>query len=252
MNVLIVGYGNMGREIEKILIERGHSIAGRVDPVAPDADAKRVTSEVLQSTETAIEFSLAEAVYDNARVYAEHAVKAVVGTTGWHDRLEEVTALFNQKGTYIHGTNFSIGAHIFFDLVEKASAAVSALPQYDLMMYEIHHSRKKDSPSGTALTTAERIIKAHAGKDRIVTDRLDRRLEDNELHVASVRGGSIPGIHTVLMDSPADTIEIRHTARNRTGFALGAVLAAEWIQHRTGFFTIEDFISDILDEGDTS
>ena len=240
----------MGKEIEHVLLDRGHGITARVDPVAPDADAKALAPEALKAADIAVEFSLAGAVYDNARLYAEHGVKAVVGTTGWHDRLDDVKALFSESGAYMHGANFSIGAHIFFNLVGKASAAISTFPQYDIMMYEIHHKKKKDSPSGTALTVADRILKSHPGKDRIVTDRLDRRPEENELHVASVRGGTVPGTHTVLVDSFADTIELRHTARNRSGFALGAIMAAEWIVNRTGFFTVDDFFDDILDTGD--
>jgi 4-hydroxy-tetrahydrodipicolinate reductase len=119
-------------------------------------------------------------------------------------------------------------------------------------MYEIHHKKKKDSPSGTALSIADRILKAHEGKTEIVTGRLDRRPEPHELHVASVRGGSAPGVHTVLLDSPADTIELKHTARGRSGFAQGAVLAAEWLQSKTGVFTVEEFIRDLTAKGDSA
>ncbi len=252
MNVLIVGYGAMGKEIEKIVTERGHSIAARIDPVAPGADAKSLTHEFAKKADTAIEFSLSAAVFDNAALYAQTGIRAVVGTTGWHDRVSEVEALFKGRGAFIYGSNFSIGAHLFLDLVAKAAAAVSSLPQYDIMMYEIHHKNKKDSPSGTALQAAERILKAHRTKNKIVTARLDRKPEPNELHVASVRGGGEPGQHHVIIDSVADIVEISHQARSRAGFALGAVLAAEWLQTREGFFTVEDFLNDIMTEGDTA
>ena len=242
----------MGREIEKILSERGHVIISRVDPVAPEADATELTKEMLDEADTAIEFSFADAVPGNARLYAEGDIAAVIGTTGWQSSLADVKALFCRRGRCIHGSNFSIGAHLFFNLVEQAAASISNLPQYDIMMYEIHHSNKRDSPSGTALSTAERIIGAHQGKTEIVTSRLDRRPETHELHVASVRGGSVPGVHTVVLDSSADTVEIKHTARGRSGFALGAVLAAEWLQQQNWFFTIEDFVDDLIAKGDTT
>ncbi len=252
MKTLIVGYGSMGKEIEKILNERGHSIVARVDPTAPGADAVELTPEILDVADTAIEFSLAEAVVENARRYADFNIKTVLGTTGWLGSLEEVKQMFRERAGCIYGSNFSIGANLFFDLVEKAAAAISSLTQYDIMMYEVHHHNKKDSPSGTALTAAERILSAHGGKTKVVTSRFDRRPEPHELHVASVRGGSVPGVHTVLLDSPADTIEIKHTARDRSGFAIGAVLAAEWLQKRDGFYSIEDFISDLTGKGDTA
>ncbi|MBT3275136.1 MAG: 4-hydroxy-tetrahydrodipicolinate reductase [Spirochaetales bacterium] len=264
MKVIIIGYGSMGHEIERVLAQKNHSIVARIDPVAPDADSAELNHNLLEQADTAIEFSLASGVLANAKFYAEHGIKAVIGTTGWESDLPEVSSLFAQRrsgsgarsgsrsAACIHGSNFSIGANIFFNLVEKAASAISGLPEYDIMTYEVHHQNKKDSPSGTALTTADRILKAHQGKTSIVTEKLDRRPEQNELHVASVRGGTIPGIHTVLIDSTADTIELRHSARNRTGFAHGAVLAAEWLQKKSGVYTIDNFITSIIGEGENA
>lgn len=247
MKVLIVGYGNMGREVEKILLARGHEITGRVDPQAPDADSDQLTSELLEKSDAAIEFSLSAAVFNNARSYVESKVSAVVGTTGWEESREEIRTLVEAgKGSLLWGSNFSVGAHIFFALANKAAAVIDGIAEYDIMAYELHHSRKKDSPSGTALKLGEGILANCSRKKRIVTDKLDRQVDPEELHIASVRGGSIPGIHTVLLDSQADTIEITHSARNRSGFALGAVLAAEWLGSRTGFFQIEDFIQEMI------
>ncbi len=251
MNVLIVGYGSMGKEIEKILHERDHTVVARIDPAADGADAESLTPETVKGADTAIEFSLAAGVVENAAFYAKSNIRAVVGTTGWDEKVPEVRALFKDGGSFIYGSNFSIGAHLFFNLVEKAAALISDLPTYDIMMYEIHHKNKKDSPSGTALLTANRILNANKNKKRIVTERLDRRPEPDELHVGSVRGGAEPGQHAVILDSAADSVEIRHRARSRAGFAVGAVLAAEWLQKKEGFFTVEEFLSDMGIEGET-
>ncbi len=236
----------MGREIEKILLDRGHSIAGRVDP-SGSGDYTKLSSEIVAKADMVIEFALPASVRENAELYCAAGVPAVVGTTGWDDRREEVCRLVEKAGgSYLWGSNFSIGAHILFILTEKAASLMNAADNYDIMVNEYHHKLKKDSPSGTALTIAEKIISNSALKTDIVTDRLDRAIKPNELHVGSVRGGSIPGTHSVLLDSDADSIEIIHTARNRSGFAYGAVLAAEWLKDKNGFFRVEDFISETL------
>lgn len=246
MNVLIVGYGRMGCEIERILIERGHSIAGRVDP-SGSGDYSELTAAALAEADSVIEFALPASIRTNAELYAEAGVPAVVGTTGWDSRRDEIRECVKQKGgTYLWGSNFSIGAHMLFILAEKAAALVNSAPHYDIMVNEYHHKLKKDSPSGTALTLAEKILNISNQKNEIVEETLKRAIKPNELHVGSVRGGSIPGTHTVTLDSDADTIVITHTARNRGGFALGAVLAAEWLQGKKGFFRVEDFISESL------
>lgn len=247
MDFILAGYGRMGREVEKILVQRGHRVIARVDPVDKAADAKELTEDLLRNTDIVIEFSLPEAVLSNARLYAEAGVGAVVGTTGIGPLLDELKKIIiPSQGAYLWGTNFSIGAHIFFNLVNRAAALVDGIPDYDLLVYEIHHRQKKDSPSGTALTLGEGILKNMSRKTQMVTQRLDRAPHPEELHIASLRGGSVPGTHTVLIDSLADTIEIKHTARNRSGFALGAVMGAEWLAGKSGFYQVEDFITDIF------
>lgn len=247
MNVVIVGYGQMGKEIESVLLQRNHTIAARIDPAGGEGVLTALGPEALEGADAAIEFSLASGVRSNVELYAKTGTAAVIGTTGWEDLREEVERIASGAGIgLVHGSNFSIGAHLFFSLAAEAARLTDSLPEYDIMLYELHHSRKKDSPSGTALTAARRIIEAGTKKRVIQTERLDRQIGPEELHVASVRGGAIPGVHTVLLDSPADTIEITHTARSRGGFALGAVMAAEWVAGKHGVFRVEEFVAELL------
>jgi 4-hydroxy-tetrahydrodipicolinate reductase len=243
MKAILVGYGSMGREVERVLAERGHRVVARVDPANPGADRPALDRELADAADMVIEFSVASAVLANVRRYAELGLPAVLGTTGWHGQLDEVRRVVESSGIgLLYGSNFSIGAHLFFGLVEEATRRMDALSQYDISILEIHHKRKKDSPSGTAMTVANAVIGASTRKKRIVTDKLDRAIEPDELHVASVRGGEVPGTHTVLFDSAADTVEITHTARNRSGFALGAVMAAEWLGGKKGLFEVSQFV----------
>jgi 4-hydroxy-tetrahydrodipicolinate reductase len=249
MRVAVIGYGSMGREVEKVLRERGHELSARVDPANEHADAKALTSDIAGRADIAIEFSHPDAAVENARLYARLGLSAVVGTTGWYAKLAEVKKTVTESTIgYLYGSNFSIGAHLFFALVAAATDLANSCPEYDIMGWEVHHKRKKDSPSGTALTLARIITAKSARKKTVVTERLDRAPAADELHFASVRGGEVPGTHTVLLDSTADTIELTHRARNRGGMALGAVRAAEWLagNGKKGVFEVNDFIQDIL------
>jgi 4-hydroxy-tetrahydrodipicolinate reductase len=242
MKAILVGYGSMGREVERVLLERRHTVVARVDPVG-GADRKELDEATASSADVAIEFSVASAVLPNVRRYAALRLPAVVGTTGWYAGLDEVRSAVEAAGIgLLYGSNFSLGAHIYFALAEQATRLLDALEQYDVSVLEIHHKRKKDSPSGTAMTLANAILRGSTRKKTIVTDKLDRAIQPHELHVASVRGGEFPGTHTVLFDSAADTIEVTHTARSRNGFALGAVLAAEWLQGKKGLYEISQFV----------
>lgn len=248
MNVLLTGYGRMGREIEAILIDRGHSVICRVDK-SGSGDVTTLTKELLEGADAVIEFALPDEMEERVKLYTESKVPVVIGNTGWLDQLENFKSIVeNGKGTFLYGSNFSIGVHMFWDVVSNAASLLNKVSDYDIMSLEFHHNKKKDSPSGTALTTAEKILENCDIKETIWTDKLDREIKPEELHVASVRGGHIPGTHSVLLDSEADTIEITHRARNRKGFALGAVMAAEWLVGKTGFFTVEDFFNNLLEK----
>ena len=247
MRILLVGYGAMGREVERAALERGHEIVGRVAPHDPGADQRELTPGVAASADVAIEFSLADVVADNARVYAEAALPAVVGTTGWLEQLSDVARIFSKGASpYLYGSNFSIGAHTFFKAVAHLARMLDRLPEYDVIGMEHHHRHKKDSPSGTALTVAQLVLDNCTRKKRIVTERLDRPPREDELHFVAVRGGEEPGMHQVQADSAADTITVRHQARSRQGFALGSVRAAEWLPGRRGLLTVEEFMTDLL------
>jgi 4-hydroxy-tetrahydrodipicolinate reductase len=247
MRALIVGYGAMGREVERVLADRGHSVAARIDATAGRGDAPELTEALAREAEVAIEFSVADAVIPNAKAYARFGLSAVCGTTGWLGKLAELRSIVEGSSIgYLYGSNFSIGAHLFFRVVGEAARLLNGLPEYDILAWEVHHRRKKDSPSGTALTLGRIITSTSSRKKKVVTERLDRAIAPDELHVASVRGGEVPGIHTVLLDSAFDTIEITHSARSRGGMALGAVRAAEWLHGRRGLFEASAFIEEIL------
>jgi 4-hydroxy-tetrahydrodipicolinate reductase len=248
VKVAIVGYGRMGSEVESVLTERGHSVVCRIDPAPDRGDRDAVTPEALAGADCVIEFALPEGVVENARAYGEAGAAAVVGTTGWESDLEAVETIVAQSGIgYLRGANFSIGANLFFTLATYAASLFNAFDTYDLLVQEAHHARKKDSPSGTALSLAERLLGQLDRKSEIVSETLHRAIQPHEIHVSSVRGGSVPGTHTVTFDSAADSIEVTHRARNRSGFATGAVLAAEWISGRSGMYTVDDFIRTVTE-----
>jgi 4-hydroxy-tetrahydrodipicolinate reductase len=170
----------------------------------------------------------------------------VVGTTGWYDKMDEMKSVTKSIGCIWSG-NFSIGMNVFFHSVRETARLMNNIPEYDAAVFEIHHNQKKDSPGGSAQMIGKIILEEMERKKRIVEDRFVSRVpEKDELHVASVRCGSIPGTHTVLFDSSVDTIELKHIARSRDGFAFGAVLAAEFINGKKGFFGIEDLMKTIL------
>jgi 4-hydroxy-tetrahydrodipicolinate reductase len=235
VNVAVVGYGAMGREVEHALRERGH----RVEIV-------RRGERYPASCEVGIDFTRADAVPANVAAALAAGARYVVGTTGWSERLEEVRALVERgAGGCVYGANFSIGVNLFYRVVREAVSVMAAFPDYDPYVLERHHRRKRDAPSGTARVLAEIVTSQAGGKKRAVS-RLDGPLPDDAVHVASLRAGGIVGDHTVGFDSGADEILIEHRARSRRGFALGAVRAAEWIATRTGFHAFESALEEIL------
>ncbi|MDR2150956.1 MAG: 4-hydroxy-tetrahydrodipicolinate reductase [Spirochaetaceae bacterium] len=245
MNIALIGYGKMGRLLEQKAPERRHRIVTTVDPVAADALCKELGEVDYQTVDCALEFTGPATAVENISALAQAGVPVVVGSTGWLSRMDEVQKLIDKTGSsLLWASNFSVGINLFYRIAAFLAAALEPFPDYDLAGFEIHHNKKIDSPSGTAKTVTERILGALPRKTTVVWDKLDRPPAPHELHFASLRAGAVPGIHSIIADSPFDTIEIRHTARNREGFADGALRAAEWLvaEKRSGIFTMEDLL----------
>ncbi|GAB6090024.1 4-hydroxy-tetrahydrodipicolinate reductase [Spirochaeta dissipatitropha] len=252
MKIGLVGFGRMGKLIYSICMERGHSIPHVFDPAA-SADTKETSfhpelrEELLHELDAVIDFSLPEGILGNIQSYCTSTVPAVIGTTGWDSEREQIRQQIESGGgSLLYGSNFSVGANLFFALTERLAQLIEPFPNYDILMHEFHHRNKQDSPSGTALSAAARILQNSTRKQKVQSESLQRAIHPEELHVTASRGGEIPGLHMILADSAEDTIEIRHTARSRRGFALGAVLAAEWLSGKKGFFSFEDYFHEAL------
>jgi|TARA_B100001964_G_C14246204_1_gene607537 4-hydroxy-tetrahydrodipicolinate reductase len=246
MKTAIIGYGRMGHEIEKIALDKGMNVV-KIDSTAEDADFKEINEESLNGVDVCVEFTHPDSVMDNIKKISKLGKNIVVGTTGWYDHMGEIKKVIkNTKTGFIWSGNFSIGVNVYFKIIENAAKIIDKVDDYDVFVHELHHNQKADSPSGTAVMIAD-ILKENIGrKKKIVTEELKRKIEPDELHVSSTRGGTIPGTHIVGLDSNADTIELKHTARNRSGFALGAVMAAQWIKSKKGFYDIDDLMKDIV------
>ena len=231
MKIALLGYGKMGKAIEQIAIAKGHEIVLKVDKGGTDFDIK--------IADVAIDFSLPTAAFNNIKLCIENNVPVISGTTGWLDHYDKAIELCNKHhGAFIYASNFSLGVNVFFELNEYLAKMMKTLNQYTIEMEEIHHTQKLDAPSGTAISLAEGIIK-NTSKAGWKLDKAD----ENEIPITAKRIENVPGTHTIAYKSEVDTIEITHTAHNRQGFALGAVVAAEWIIGKTGVFTMKDVLN---------
>lgn len=241
IKLALLGYGSMGREIEAI----AHNFGFVVSEIF-DIDRK-IERNGKYEFDVAIDFSASNAVKENAEIIASIGKNLVIGTTGLAEELEQLKeiAVLNNTGI-IYASNFSVGMQIFRLLVENMAKLVEKSSSYDIFMHEIHHKRKKDSPSGTALSLAEIILSNSTTKKTIKTDKSEGTISPDELHVSSVRGGEVFGTHTVYSDSFSDTIELTHRAKNRRGFAEGALRAAEWIYGKKGFYKFDDVFESIF------
>ncbi|MGL4292378.1 MAG: 4-hydroxy-tetrahydrodipicolinate reductase [Bacteroidales bacterium] len=236
MKIALIGYGKMGHTIERIARERGHEIVCIIDK----DNQQDFNSEAFRSADVAIEFSMPAAAMDNySRCFAAN-VPVVAGTTGWLDRISEIKeACADGKQTFFYASNFSIGVNIFFALNKYLARIMNNYPAYNVRMEETHHIHKLDSPSGTAITLAEGIIGNIDAKHSWTESETPKA---DELEITAFRRDEVPGIHTVIYESPVDTITITHDAKSREGFALGAVVAAEFVCGKKGFLTMEDMM----------
>ena len=250
MRIAIVGYGRMGKLIRSMIESSGDDeVTAVIDPVAGEGvTAGSVSEETLGHADAVIDFSSAQSVQDNIALYSAIGIPAVIGTTGWYDKLPAIRGRIDgKKARIIYSGNFSIGVQIFLHLVSEAGKLIDGIESYDVAVTEIHHREKADSPSGTALMAAERILGTVRRKKALQIGNPEGKIAKDHLSVSSSRIGSGPGMHTVMLDSPADTIEITHTARSREGFAEGAIRAARWVvKQEPGIYTMDDFVSDLI------
>jgi 4-hydroxy-tetrahydrodipicolinate reductase len=236
MNIAIVGYGKMGRIIEEVALSRGHAVDVKIDL----NNLHDFNREVFAAIDVTIEFTGPHTAFENVMKCLDMKMPVVCGSTGWLERLAEIeNQCAKNNGAFLYASNFSVGVNIFFEINKHLARLMSGQPQYEMDIKEIHHTQKKDAPSGTAITLAEQVIENVPRKDRWVNTQ---SISSNELGIVSERTDPYPGWHEVNYHSDIDEIKIVHNAFNRNGFALGAVLAAEFIQGKNGIFTMKDVL----------
>jgi 4-hydroxy-tetrahydrodipicolinate reductase len=277
MKIALIGYGRMGKLLEARAAGRGHRIAAVVDPMSKET-VSRTGAPVFKSigealgegenmsprglkispADVVVDFTSPGTVPENISRIAEQRIPLLVGTTGWYDKLPEISGLVESAGSsLLWSSNFSLGMNLFYRIAAYTAGLMDRFPDYDVGGYEVHHNKKADSPSGTARTLVEKVLAGMTRKKKPVYYTLNRPPREEELHFASLRLGSVPGLHSLSFDSSADTITISHNARNREAFASGAILAAEWLvrcpgpggeagEPRRGVFTMDDALADIL------
>lgn len=234
MKIALVGYGKMGKAIEQIARNRGHEIVSIIDVNNPED----FESEAFKQADVAIEFTTPATAFDNYMKCFAAGVPVVSGTTGWLNRLDEVKRMCAEEGkTFFYASNFSIGVNIFFALNKYLAKIMNNFPSYDVRMTEVHHIHKLDAPSGTAITLAEGILDNLDRKERWTLETSEK---PTDLPIHAIREGEVPGIHEIIYESDADIISIKHDAKSRAGFALGAVLAAEFTAGKKGFLGMND------------
>ena len=236
LKIVLLGYGKMGKAIEAIAVQKGHTILLKIDA----DNLEECTAINLQQADVAIEFTSPHSAAKNIKTCIDAGIPVISGSTGWMEQLDEVKKYCTQKnGALLHASNFSIGVNIFFELNKKLAALMVAHTEYNVLVEEIHHTAKQDAPSGTAITLAEQILQHHPVKKKWVNERSE---QEDELTIISKRIDPAPGTHHVRYSGPVDEIEIIHTANSRQGFAAGAVLAAEFMAGKKGIYSMEDVL----------
>ena len=232
MNIALLGYGKMGKTIEQIAIKRGHKIVLTVDKDDENYD--------ITKADVAIDFSIPTVAFNNISNCLNNGIPVISGTTGWLENYDKAVALCKEKkGAFIYASNYSLGVNIFFELNKTLAKMMSTLKQYNVSMEEIHHTQKLDAPSGTAISLANDIIALNSNFEKWQLDETGEKT----IPIVAKRIADVPGTHTIKYESEVDTISIEHIAHNRQGFALGAVVAAEWLVGKTGVFTMNDVLN---------
>ena len=238
MKIALIGYGKMGKTIEQLAIEKGYKIVLKVDI----NNAETWTNEELKEADVAIEFTRPESAIKNITRCFECGVPVISGTTGWVEKMEEVeNTCKKMNGGFFYASNFSVGVNLFFKLNKILAKMMEVYDSYDISLEEIHHIQKLDAPSGTAITLAEGLLEKISRKSKWVKEAAN---QENELPIFSKRIENVPGTHSINYDSEIDSIEIKHTAHSRLGFAKGALMAAEWMNNRKGVYGMEDLLGD--------
>ncbi|WP_452219667.1 4-hydroxy-tetrahydrodipicolinate reductase [Lacinutrix salivirga] len=231
MRIALLGYGKMGKTIEKIALQRGHDIVIKTS---------EATGYNITKADVAIDFSIPNAAFKNISNALNHQIPIISGTTGWLDRYEDAVKICkDKKGAFIYASNFSLGVNMFFELNKTLAKMMSSLKEYNVSIEEIHHTQKLDAPSGTAITLANTIVENHNQYKKWEL----HKTEDNSIPIEAKRIENVPGTHTITYTSETDSIDIKHTAHSREGFALGAVIAAEWLVGKTGIYTMKDVLN---------
>ena len=242
MKIGFVGLGEFGRAVQKIAHDRGHETAAEI------SRGQKISAENLKNCEIIFEATNPQNVISNVEKFCELKKNFVIATTGWYEKMDEIKKKVERaKVAAMWSGNFSVGVNLFFEIVKKAAQLFDAAPEFDIWAHEIHHKKKVDSPSGTAKILEKILLENLSRKKKIVEEKLDRKIADDEIHFSSTRGGFANFSHTICFDSAADFVKIEHAARNRDGYSLGAVRAMEWLNlQKPGFYKMEDFLKNIL------
>lgn len=245
MNIALIGYGNMGKEIERLA--PGHNITlSKIFTSKNNAWGIGLTRESLKDVDVCIDFSSPKATMNNVKAVAECGKNIVIGTTGWYNQLKDIGKIVKAKKTgLLYSPNFSLGMNIFSQILNAASEYFEHFSDYDVAISEMHHRGKADSPSGTALALGQIVLQHIHRKREVLDGPLHAPIGEGQLHITSTRVGSVVGTHSVLFDSMADSIELIHTAKNRNGFAIGALIAARWLGKKKGIYTMKDVITSL-------
>ena len=244
MKIALLGYGKMGQIIERLATDRGHEVVLKIGI----ENLEDFTIENLMMADVAIDFSAPQVAVENIYKCFDAKVPVVVGTTGWYGELQNIkNSCEESNNTLLYGSNFSIGVNIFFHLNKVLAKVMNNYPAYEVQVEEIHHTQKLDAPSGTAMTIAEGILEGIDSKrewiNELAGEPITTPIKKNQLLIESLRIENVPGTHTVIYGSEVDDIEIKHTAHSRAGFALGALVAAEWLQNKRGFYSTADIFN---------